>query len=219
MPDNTSRKSGRLLDPATRVSEILFGLIMVMTFTGSLSVATADREETRTMLIGAIGCNLAWGLVDAIMYIMSSLTERARGIQTLTRLRKADAAAGRQQLADAVPPVVADALGEEDLERIRSRLAGVSAPPSEGLISREDWMGAIAVFLLVFLSTFPVVVPFMFMSDTWRAMRVSNGIAILMLFACGYILGKYAGWHPWLVGLIMVILGASLGVLTLALGG
>ena len=96
MADEISRKSNRLLDPATRVSEVLFGLIMVLTFTGSLSVATADHEETRTMLIGAIGCNLAWGLVDAIMYLMSTLTERARGYQTLAAVRKSDAVTGRE---------------------------------------------------------------------------------------------------------------------------
>jgi VIT1/CCC1 family predicted Fe2+/Mn2+ transporter len=219
MSDESSRSSKRLLDPATRVSEILFGLIMVLTFTGSLSVATSDQEETRTMLIGAIGCNLAWGLVDAIMYLMSSLTERARGLQTLASLQKADPVTGRELIAGAVPPLVASALSEEELERLRQRLSSVSAPPGARLISKEDWLGAAGVFLLVFLSTFPVVVPFMFMDDTWLAMRVSNAIAIVMLFGCGYILGRYAGWHPWLVGLIMVILGTTLSVLTLALGG
>jgi hypothetical protein len=33
---------------------------MVLTFTGSLSVADAGRADVRAMLIGALGCNLAW---------------------------------------------------------------------------------------------------------------------------------------------------------------
>ena len=53
------------LDPIDRVSEVLFGLIMVLTFTGSLSVAEAGHSEVRTMLVGALGCNLAWGIIDA----------------------------------------------------------------------------------------------------------------------------------------------------------
>ena len=57
----------RLLDPVARVSEILFGLIMAMTFTGTLGVATAGREDVRVLLVGTIGCNLAWGLVDAVV--------------------------------------------------------------------------------------------------------------------------------------------------------
>jgi hypothetical protein len=39
-----------VLEPIDRTSEVLFGLIMVLTFTGSLSVAQARR---RAMLIGA----------------------------------------------------------------------------------------------------------------------------------------------------------------------
>ncbi len=42
---------GRVLDPIARVSEVLFGVIMALTFTGTLSAATADRAEVRTLLI------------------------------------------------------------------------------------------------------------------------------------------------------------------------
>ena len=59
------RSSKRALDPIERVAEVVFGLIMVLTFTGSLSVATAGNAEVREMLIGALGCNLAWGVIDA----------------------------------------------------------------------------------------------------------------------------------------------------------
>ena len=77
----------RVLEPTERFSEILFGLIMVLTFTGSLSVATSGREDVKEMLIGAIGCNLAWGIVDAIMYVMNSLAERGRNVVSFRRLR------------------------------------------------------------------------------------------------------------------------------------
>src|SRR5438094_10039595 len=62
-----TRSSRRVLEPIDRVSEVLFGLIMVLTFTGSLSVAEAGRENIRTMLIGALGCNLAWGIIDGVL--------------------------------------------------------------------------------------------------------------------------------------------------------
>ena len=80
MPDDSIKSSKRLLDPIDRITEILFGLIMVLTFTGSLSVAEADRAEVRTMLIGAIGCNLAWGIIDAVFYLMSTFTAQGRGL-------------------------------------------------------------------------------------------------------------------------------------------
>ncbi|MGB9256787.1 MAG: hypothetical protein WCC25_18250, partial [Candidatus Korobacteraceae bacterium] len=69
-----NKSSKRVLDPLERLSEILFGVIMVLTFTVSLRVARADRTQVREMLIGALGCNLAWGLIDAIMYLMSCVS-------------------------------------------------------------------------------------------------------------------------------------------------
>ena len=72
--------SARVLDPVDRVSEVLFGLIMVLTFTGSLSVAEAGRDDVRTMLIGALGCNLAWGIIDAVLYLMGCLAEKGRDL-------------------------------------------------------------------------------------------------------------------------------------------
>ena len=89
MSEQTTQRSKGLLDPIERLSEVLFGLIMVLSFTGSLSAATAGREEVRTMLFGAIGCNLAWGIVDAVMYLITRLTERGRDILTLRAMRQA----------------------------------------------------------------------------------------------------------------------------------
>jgi VIT1/CCC1 family predicted Fe2+/Mn2+ transporter len=70
--------SGRVLDPIERVSEVIFGVLMAMTFIGSLSVASGGREEVRTAMIAALGCNIAWGLADAVMYLVAVLTERTR---------------------------------------------------------------------------------------------------------------------------------------------
>ena len=68
-----------MLTPLERFGETVFGLIMVLTITGSISVAEAGHAEIHTMLVGAVGCNLAWGIVDAVMYLLGSLLERGRG--------------------------------------------------------------------------------------------------------------------------------------------
>jgi hypothetical protein len=59
MSEAHKTSSVRVLEPIERISEVLFGLIMVLTFTGSLSAAESGHAEVRAMLIGAIGCNLA----------------------------------------------------------------------------------------------------------------------------------------------------------------
>ena len=72
------RSTDRILEPVERLSEILFGLIMALTIIGAVSVATADRFQIRTMVIAALGCNVAWGIIDAGMYLMTRLGECGR---------------------------------------------------------------------------------------------------------------------------------------------
>jgi VIT1/CCC1 family predicted Fe2+/Mn2+ transporter len=74
-------------------------------------------------------------------------------------------------------------------------------------------------FLLVFLSTFPVVIPFLVFSRVHLALRVSNLIAIVMLFCLGYWLGQHSGYSPWRTGASMVLLGVVLVGIAIALGG
>src|SRR5262245_28009217 len=186
MPDSQAPASKRLLDPISRISEIVFGLIMALTFTGSPSAATAGQEEIRTMLIGAVGCNIAWGLVDAVMYLLTRVTERGRDLLAVRRMRAADdPAAAHRVIADALPPLVAQSLPEGSLEAVRLRLKGLPGLPAGPRLSGRDFLAALGVFLLVFASTIPVVVPFMVMHDATLALRVSNGIAVVMLFLCG----------------------------------
>src|SRR6187455_386477 len=152
--------SNRVLDPLERFSEIVFGLIMVLSFTCAISVAEAGREDVRAMLIGAIGCNLAWGIIDAAFYLIACLAERGRNAGLLRSVQAADSAQARQAIAEALPAKVAEALEPSDLERIQAHLKTHPVPEGPPRLSSEDWRGAFGVFLLVFLSTFPVVVPF-----------------------------------------------------------
>jgi hypothetical protein len=212
-------ESKRVLEPIERISEVLFGLIMVLTFTGALSAAESGRAEIRAMLVGALGCNLAWGLIDAIMYLMGCLTERAQRANTVREVRRADPEAGRRLIVDAIPPTVAAALPAEALEKVRLHLHGLPEPPTGPRLHAEDWRGAAGVFLLVVLSTVPVVLPFVFMRDAMVALRVSNAIAVSMMFLMGYAFGRLANARPWFMGIVMVVLGAALVSLTMALGG
>ena len=220
MTEELSQQRKSLLDPVERISELLFGLIMVLTFTGSLSAATAGHEETRTMLFGAIGCNLAWGIVDAFMYLINTLTERGQGILKLRAVRAAKSPEAAQRIiAEALPGPVASVLQEGEIESLRHRLSRLPEPPARPRLHKQDFLGAAGVFLIVFLSTFPVVIPFIFMHTPLRALRISNAIAIVMLFLCGYRLGHYGGHRPWRMGFAMVVVGSVLVAITIALGG
>jgi VIT1/CCC1 family predicted Fe2+/Mn2+ transporter len=212
--------SKRVLDPIERLSEVLFGLIMVLTFTGSLSVATAGDDDVRTMLIGAIGCNLAWGIIDGFLYLMGGLAEKGHALMTFRAARAAASAQqGQRLIAGAMPPLLAATIDPAELASMHERLKRLPEPPQYAVLHKDDWLGALGIFLLVFLSTFPVVIPFVFIQSATPALRVSNVIAIAMLFITGYAFGRMTGRHPWVVGMSMVIVGCLLVGLTIALGG
>lgn len=218
MKDSTGA-SRRALDPIDRISEILFGLIMVLTFTGSLSVAEAGRDNTKTMLIGALGCNLAWGIIDGVLYLMAGLADKGRLVRGLRAARRSASREEAQRiLAGLLPEPIAGLVEPRDLALIEERLRQMPEPQSPGL-DREDWRGAMAVFLLVFLSTFPVAIPFLVIDSAVPALRVSNVIAIVMLFVMGYAFGQLTHRNAWLWGVSMVVLGVALSGLTIMLGG
>ena len=208
----------RVLDPIARMSEVLFGLIMALTFTTTLEI-TAGRDDVRTLLVGVLGCNIAWGLVDAVMFLVASVTERGHEVLTMRDVR----AAVRQEdahraIAGAMPPFLSSSLTSDDLDRVRQRL--LARPHlDQPMLMRDDWLGALAVFLLVFLSTLPIVIPFLVVANVQLAVRLSNLIAIVMMFAIGSTMARYAGISPWRTGLAFVVLGTVLVAITIALGG
>ena len=210
----------RVLDPAERISEVLFGLIMVLTFTGSLSIAEAGREDIRAMLIGALGCNIAWGIIDGVLYLMGSLAEKGRSLAAYRAVQQAATPRDAERLiAEELPPLFASVLEPDDLARMRQRLTHLPSPPARARLNSSDWWGALGVFLLVFLSTLPIAVPFMVMRNAPSALRTSNGIAIVLLFIAGIAYARVVGRTPWIFGVSMVALGSVLVALTIALGG
>jgi VIT1/CCC1 family predicted Fe2+/Mn2+ transporter len=219
-PSAAAPSGARVLDPLERLSEILFGLIMALTFTGTLHAASAGREEVRTMLIGAIGCNIAWGVVDAVMYLMSELVTRSRMSLVVRRIRAAtDPAHADALLVDALPEDLASAMSKGEVTHVRTWLQRIDDPTRRPRLTSRSWRGAFGVFLLVVVSTFPVTVPFLFASDAVLALRISNAIALTMLFVIGYALGRHANLRPILLGLGMLAIGVALVLLTIALGG
>jgi len=219
-PEATAAAPRRVLDASDRVAEIVFGLIMVLTFTGSLSVATAGHADVRAMLIAALGCNLAWGIIDALLYLMGSVAEKGRGLAALHAVQQAqDPRLAHAAIADALPPLLASILEPQQLEAMRQRLVALPPAPERPRLSWEDGRAALAVCLLVFASTLPVVLPFLVVRDAYVALRVSNAIAVTMLFLCGYSVGRLMRFHPWATGLGMVLVGLFLVSMTMALGG
>ena len=119
-----------LLSPVDRVSEMLFGLFMALTFVGAMSVTESGRDDIRAMLAAAIGCNLAWGLVDAVMYLVRTVADRGRLITLINAVRSApDAASGRTLIQGSLSKVAAGLVSETEVEAIRGRVVALATVP------------------------------------------------------------------------------------------
>jgi len=209
-----------LLNTMDRVSEILFGIIMTLTFTCSIGIANAKNTEIRQLIIAAISCNIAWGLVDAIGYIVSTIVQRSRNKSILNSvLTTSDADKARKYISDSLPASIASVLEAEDLEQIRNKLANLPGSASQVRLTTRDLKRSVMIFFLMLISTFPIIIPFIFIRDTQLALRISNMIAIVLMFLCGWSLAKYVGSNKWLMSLGMTLIGIVLVLITIALGG
>lgn len=209
-----------VLSPVDRVSEMLFGLLMALTFTGAVSVAESGNAAIRTMFIAALGCNLAWGLADAVMHLIRTITERGRLITLVRSVQSApDEQAGRNLVEESLSRVAAGLVSPVEIEAVRARVVALRSMPARPRLGWRDLVMALQIFLIVVVSTFPVVLPFLLSQDVTFAQNVSRAIALAMLFLGGLALGRYAGYGSWRVGLIMAALGTALIAAINALGG
>ena len=209
-----------VLNLVDRVSEMLFGLFMALTFIGAVSIADSGAGGIRKMLIAAIGCNLAGGLVDAVMYLVRTLTERGRRLSLLRAVRNAtDPAEGCYHIQGSLSRIVTSLISPEEVELIRQRIVALPALPDRPRLGREDFLAALAIFLIVVSTTFPVVLPFVLLDNVEYAKNLSRVIALTTLFFGGLALGRYAGYGSWRTGLGMAGLGTVLVVAIKALGG
>ncbi|UNK50055.1 hypothetical protein MNR01_03170 [Lysobacter sp. S4-A87] len=223
----TKRRSSlmdRYLDPATSLAEVLFGLIMTLTFTLGAGIIIEDegREGARELLIALIGCNLAWGIIDAAMYLVGVLFDRGRKRRLAQAIRAAtDDSAACAVVAGELDELLGDVMPAVDRQSLYARIASHLRSRQDGVVAldKADLLGAFTSFWLVVLSSVPAAVPFLLIDDARLALRASNAVLLVLLFATGHAWSRYTMGKPWLVGLCFLVGGAALVALAIALGG
>jgi VIT1/CCC1 family predicted Fe2+/Mn2+ transporter len=213
----------RYLEPADRLNEILFGLIMVLTFTLTAGFAVGTgAEASRELLLATLGCNLAWGIIDGAMYLMGALLERSRRARSLDAVQAApDEATALAEIDRVLEGTVLALAGDAERVRLGRVIREVARrlPPERARLHREDLYGALASGVLVVLSTIPAAIPFLMIHEPWRALRVSNLLLVGLLFVVGQQWGRAAHASPWGAGFAFLVAGLALVGIAIALGG
>jgi hypothetical protein len=94
-----------------------------------------------------------------------------------------------------------------------------NTPPEPNRVRREDLLGGLAAGWLVFLCSFPAVLPFLFLDDPRLALRVSNAILLGLLFYAGWRAARHTLAKPWLAGAVFLLVGVLLVAVAIPLGG
>jgi hypothetical protein len=213
----------RYLEPADRLNEILFGLIMVLTFTLTAGLTVEDGPDAaHTLLLATLGCNLAWGIIDGAMYLMATLLDRSRRARTIAKVKAApDEAAAFAEIELAIAGPLTELATDDERSRLYRTIYDVvrRAPQARARLNKEDLYGAVASGVLVVLSTVPAAIPFYFIDEPWRALRVSNFLLVGLLFVVGHQWGKEAHTNPWRAGAAFLAAGLALVATAIALGG
>jgi len=213
----------RYLDPASRLGEVLFGLIMVLTVTLTTGLTATDgREGTRQLLFAAIGCNIAWGIIDGVMYLMDCITVRTGKVRLLQAVQRApDAPETFKLIQEEIEPEIQELIGPEEAETLsRAILKHIAhVRVTKKTLTKDDLYGAVACFWLVFLSCLPAALPFFIFSRPHFALRVSNFLLIALLFLVGQKWARYAGVNRLGAGSALVAIGLVLVGIAILLGG
>ena len=213
----------RNLDPIETLSELIFGLLMVLTFTlGARLLGPEKLTDGRELLLAAIGCNLAWGTIDGFLFLLCRVFERRRmasihaGLTTL-----ADDEAGLDALRNELANDLAELGNVDDRERFYASIAAAARqhPSPKVRVTLGDLKGAALVFCLVVATAIPAALPFMVVGDPYVALRLSNALLIGLLFLAGYWWGKHIGASRLLAGALIMSIGVVLVLIAIPLGG
>ncbi|WP_146909955.1 VIT1/CCC1 transporter family protein [Arenimonas daejeonensis] len=213
----------RNLSDGERLGELLFGLIMTLTFTLTAGfVVGDDQDAVRELLIATIGCNIAWGIIDGGLMIIGNAFRRGQLALLGETLRSSDrpeqaTSLVAAELGDMVDPLIPAERRETFYREIANHVRN-KAPERSGMRA-DDWIGAMVMFVMVVISSLPAALPFVFIDEPWIALRVSNGVLLAMLFLIGWRWAGYTTISRWRAGLTMFGFGGLLVAVAIALGG
>ncbi|MBK9386887.1 MAG: VIT1/CCC1 transporter family protein [Planctomycetes bacterium] len=215
----------RSLDPATRLAELVFGLVMTLSFTLTASVLLREEGHAgaRELMLAIFGCNLAWGVIDGGLFLLGQIVERGRKRRLWIALRNArDEREAEALLSDELDDLVGRGLEPAERASLYRSLGQKlrTLEPAPIRLTREDWRGALASCWLVFFTGIPAALPFFVLSDPFVALRTSNALLLLLLFFLGERSARSLGFpHPLRSGFTFLGFGALLVGVAIALGG
>ena len=206
--------------PQDRLAEVICGLIMVLSFTAATG-AIFEGTTRHALLVAILGCNIAWGIVDGVTYILGNLMNRgarARLIQTLKR--SPDDPNVAAVVESRLKPVLGDLLTPLQAQQVQRWIIEGAArvEPETTRLKKDDLFTGLWCFVIVFGAALPVLIPFLLIQNEAIALRISNALMLAMLFVIGWRWAAFANMNRLKAALGFSALGIVLVAITVVLG-
>ena len=220
-----------LIDPIDRLTESLFSILILLTFTmtswiisrSGSSEHTLTSENIVDLAIAALFTVIAYGVIDGVIYALLTMFGRGESHRLLQGIQAADSEQEAVEvIADNLDYMLEPITGEQERRQLYSHILDQlrNSQPREIGLKREDVTAGLTHILVAILVIIPPLFPLVAMrQDTGMAILVSNIISLFLLFFVGYRWGRYTGANPWKTGLIILAVITALVLFLFWLGG
>ncbi len=220
-----------LIDPIDGLSEGVFSIMVFLIFTLAFKVIwlrdaieqPITSQMMNELIISAMGAILAWGIIDGMMYALTSYLAREERHRLLKDIQSADTEEEALELiADDMDYLLEPITEEGDRQvfyRNYFKLLAKSKPQPVH-VTKDDLAVVLGHMLVAVLAVIPSLLPLLVLRFNFDlALTVSILVSFIMLFLTGFGWGKYTGANPWRIGFLLLLVAASLVGIAMLLGG
>jgi hypothetical protein len=198
-----------------RLCEIFYGVAMVTVVSGMVNYGFIGLQGLGfALLIVSLGVNITWGIIDGATSVYGGLVDKAEEDRLINSLRvDKDNQEEREEVAEILQGTILRSLSEEDQSRVVDMIqAGKPEKITVYGASKDDLKMFLAIFLMDFITVFPVIIPLYVVKDPRSALFWSHFIAILLFVIIGIAWAKYLNKNMLKAGLAL----GAIAIVTIA---
>ena len=213
----------RALDPADALAEMTCGLVMMLTIlcTAGWYVDGSDNPR-RTLAFAAIGCCLAWGIIDGFLYVASAVYERGHRGRLIRSVQASEHGSAVDFVRGRVDEATGHLLSAQSSTAVAEELVDVAAtvdPPARITTSRGDFAPVPRAMVLNVSATILPALAILFIDDVRDALAVAKTIVVLSMFATGFLWGRTTRFGAVRSGVAMLVFGVTMVGIAVVFGG